>query len=202
MMPRMSHAKPQKLFAVLVAVAIAAMLAGCGGSDQPANNETDAAFVEAMIPHHAIAVAAAQNQYQYGDSKELRNNARDLVNTQMAEITALDQIGKVVGAEYDQTYTAPLNRRNASVIRGDLDANTTGALEVLGLSAEEAGLSDRHTRVIDDEFVAMMIPHHEGAIRMARVQVEKGSNTELVRLARNIISKQSQEIEELKQIKP
>jgi uncharacterized protein (DUF305 family) len=49
-------------------------------------------------------------------------------------------------------------------------------------------------RPFDRAFIDMMIPHHAGAIRMARVETEEGENDELVELAHRIIEAQSREI--------
>jgi uncharacterized protein (DUF305 family) len=47
---------------------------------------------------------------------------------------------------------------------------------------------------VDRDFVAMMIPHHEGAIAMAQAELRYGRNERLRRLAQEIIVSQSQEI--------
>jgi uncharacterized protein (DUF305 family) len=47
----------------------------------------------------------------------------------------------------------------------------------------------------DRDFAAMMIPHHQGAIDMAKVELQFGKNPVLRRLAQGIIVEQSQEIE-------
>jgi uncharacterized protein (DUF305 family) len=50
----------------------------------------------------------------------------------------------------------------------------------------------------DQEFVAMMIPHHQGAIDMARVELKYGKDATLRRLARNIVAAQQKEIKEMR----
>ncbi|SDR20789.1 protein of unknown function [Paraburkholderia fungorum] len=47
---------------------------------------------------------------------------------------------------------------------------------------------------IDDDFVAMMQPHHQGAIDMAEVELRYGHNEQLRRIAQEIIVDQQQEI--------
>jgi uncharacterized protein (DUF305 family) len=58
----------------------------------------------------------------------------------------------------------------------------------------------------DRDFAAMMIPHHQGAVDMARVELQFGKDPVLRRLAQGIIVEQLQEIEvmqrELRQIAP
>lgn len=47
---------------------------------------------------------------------------------------------------------------------------------------------------IDEDFVAMMVPHHQGAIDMAVAELRYGKNEQLKRIAQEIIVTQQQEI--------
>lgn len=47
---------------------------------------------------------------------------------------------------------------------------------------------------VDNDFVAMMVPHHQGAIEMAQAELRYGKNQQLKRLAQEIIVTQQQEI--------
>jgi hypothetical protein len=47
---------------------------------------------------------------------------------------------------------------------------------------------------VDRDFVAMMVPHHQGAIRMAQALLRYGHNERLRRMAQEIIVTQQQEI--------
>lgn len=55
-----------------------------------------------------------------------------------------------------------------------------------------------YTGNADQDFVAHMIPHHEGAIDMAEVELKYGKDPDLKRLARNIIKAQRDEVAFLK----
>ncbi len=50
----------------------------------------------------------------------------------------------------------------------------------------------------DRDFVAMMEPHHQGAIDMARVELRYGKDPELRRMSRDIIASQEREIVEMR----
>ncbi|MEK7581283.1 MAG: DUF305 domain-containing protein [Patescibacteria group bacterium] len=54
------------------------------------------------------------------------------------------------------------------------------------------------TSNIDRHFIAQMIPHHEGAIEMAKLAQERSSRPEIKTLADNIIQSQTEEIEKMK----
>jgi uncharacterized protein (DUF305 family) len=47
---------------------------------------------------------------------------------------------------------------------------------------------------VDADFVAMMVPHHQGAIEMAQAELRHGRNEQLRRIAQEIIVTQLQEI--------
>jgi len=47
---------------------------------------------------------------------------------------------------------------------------------------------------IDRDFVGMMVPHHQGAIDMARAELRYGHNERLKRMAQEIVVTQQQEI--------
>jgi hypothetical protein len=47
---------------------------------------------------------------------------------------------------------------------------------------------------VDADFVAMMVPHHQGAIEMAQAELRYGHNERLRRMAQEIIVTQLQEI--------
>ena len=52
----------------------------------------------------------------------------------------------------------------------------------------------------DAEFVGMMIEHHQGAIDMANIELKSGSDQTLKKMAQNIITSQTAEIQKFKTI--
>src|SRR6201981_476196 len=55
-------------------------------------------------------------------------------------------------------------------------------------------MSIRPSGDVDTDFVAMMVPHHQGAIEMAQAELRYGRNEPLRRMAQEIIVTQLQEI--------
>jgi uncharacterized protein (DUF305 family) len=59
----------------------------------------------------------------------------------------------------------------------------------------DEGMMIRPSGNPDRDFAAMMIPHHQGAIDMAKAELQFGRDPVLRRLAQGIIVEQQQEIE-------
>jgi uncharacterized protein (DUF305 family) len=57
-----------------------------------------------------------------------------------------------------------------------------------------ADMTTKPTGDVDRDFVAMMVPHHQGAVDMANAELKYGHNEQLRRLAQEIVASQSQEI--------
>ena len=57
-----------------------------------------------------------------------------------------------------------------------------------------SGMVIQPTGDVDRDFVAMMTPHHQGAIEMAQAVLRNGRNEQIKRLAQEIIVTQQQEI--------
>src|SRR5258708_1981288 len=69
------------------------------------------------------------------------------------------------------------------------------------LSANDAAMNKmmsdmtiKPTGNVDRDFIAMMVPHHQGAIEMAKAELKYGHNAQLRRLAEKIVEDQQQEI--------
>ena len=74
-------------------------------------------------------------------------------------------------------------------------------MEEMGAGMEKM-MKDMHapeyTGNPDVDFLAMMIPHHEGAVEMARLVLIHGTDPMVRKLAEDIISSQTSEIQAMK----
>jgi len=89
-------------------------------------------------------------------------------------------------------------------------AVTRGPSAAAGSSASDSRLMEAMSKMnqdmaaapatgnVDHDFVAMMIPHHQGAIDMAKVELASGNDPLLRKLAQNIVAAQQREIREMK----
>jgi uncharacterized protein (DUF305 family) len=69
------------------------------------------------------------------------------------------------------------------------------ALEQAMASMHSEMAEVQYTANPDLDFAAMMIPHHVGAVKMAKVELQYGTDSRLRRLAQEIIVTQNSEIE-------
>ena len=53
-------------------------------------------------------------------------------------------------------------------------------------------------KTFDRAFIEMMVPHHQGAIRMASHEFSSGSNPEITALAKRITASQTSQIKQMK----
>lgn len=54
------------------------------------------------------------------------------------------------------------------------------------------------SREVDRMFLEMMVPHHQSANEMAKIELQKGKNPEVKKLAQKIIDEQTREIQQMR----
>jgi uncharacterized protein (DUF305 family) len=178
---------------VVVALAIPAGT-GVAAPARTANttaNATDRAFVREMIPHHKMAVEMAKMAKMHGDHAQIRTLASKIITAQNAEIRTLTTVATSLGVT---AAKMPAN--------GQMSAQTMRDLDTLGVTMSQSGMmmnmSDLDgAKPFDRKFIDMMIPHHQGAIRMARAELAKGRNAKLRSIARAIVTAQAAEIRQM-----
>jgi hypothetical protein len=79
--------------------------------------------------------------------------------------------------------------RSASAPEAQYLAENVGAMTKM-----MADMGIRPSGNVDTDFVALMVPHHQGAIEMAQAELRYGRNEPLRRMAQEIIVTQLQEI--------
>ncbi|MFL9894978.1 MULTISPECIES: CopM family metallochaperone [Paraburkholderia] len=93
---------------------------------------------------------------------------------------------------------APVHAQQPASMPGmDMSGSAGGKSTQAFKAADDKMMQDMsadYTGDADKDFVAHMIPHHQGAIEMAQVELKYGKDPELKRLASNIIKAQHDEI--------
>ncbi|MEO8687758.1 MAG: DUF305 domain-containing protein [Solirubrobacteraceae bacterium] len=169
--------------AALALLALATLVAGCGSDDNgktsASGNATDAAFITDMTTHHQGAIEMAQVAQTRAGHAEVRTLADGIISAQKGQISVMKRIGD--------------DMRGMGMAHGDH----------LGMSQSQMGMNMdlpalRRAKPFDRAFIDMMLPHHQGAIAMARKELAKGSQPALRAIAQDTIDAQSREIAQMR----
>jgi uncharacterized protein (DUF305 family) len=174
--------------ALLAALAVLAVIAaGCGSDDTSGSNSksssgntTDDAFITDMTAHHQGAIDMAKLAQKQADHADIRTLAGDIISAQEGEIAAMKAV------------------RDDMRAMGMHDGGHMGMSEhAMGMDMDMAAL--QRATPFDRAFIDAMVPHHQGAIAMAKAELAKGTQPALRKMATGIISAQTKEIAQMKQ---
>lgn len=154
-------------------------------------NEVDVSFAQGMIPHHAQAVEMSRLAATNDASPEVAALAAEIEGAQQPEIDLMTQWL----SEWGQPAPDPSM---------DMDGmhEMAGGMMMSGMvsSADMERLQEARGAEFDRLFLEFMILHHEGAIDMARQELEGGQNPAARELAQSIIDSQQAEIDRMNQL--
>jgi uncharacterized protein (DUF305 family) len=131
--------------------------------------------------------------------RHCRNVKRFIVNTQwetsmrmpsIVVAAALTMVLALSSAQSDQMNRMQMNMKPA-VSPADKAFAASMQTMMKGMNVKPTGKPDK-------DFVLMMIPHHQGAIDMAKVELQFGSDPGLRQLATDIVAAQEKEIAQMK----
>jgi uncharacterized protein (DUF305 family) len=153
-----------------------AMAAMMKGMMQPFTGKADLDFVSGMVPHHQGAVDMANVVLQFGKDAEIKKLAEGVVKAQVGEIALMKE------------WLAKVDQNTLPVSPDSMKANEA-AMAVMMKNMMVAATGNA-----DVDFVKGMIPHHQGAIDMAKVALQYVKDPALLKLANDIVSAQDREI--------
>lgn len=190
-----------KVASAALALAATVALAGCsandvGGAPEPAVsasasrpdssvsasadfNSQDVMFAQLMIPHHSQAVTMSNAIINKpGMDAETRTLARQIALAQQPEIESM--------TKWLQSW-------------GQADGGMAGmdhGVDDSGMATEEemAELTSAEPEAAQKMFLTMMVNHHNGAIEMAKTEIESGQFPAAVEMATGIVASQQEEI--------
>jgi uncharacterized protein (DUF305 family) len=142
-------------------------------------NDPDTAFAKSMLGHHRGAVDMAKIELKYGTDDEMRKLAQAIIDAQQIEI---DTMKKWLASHPDVSKPKPETQAMQQAYADGMAAMHDEMM---------LGIADP---VADMAFARGMLPHHVGAVAMAKVQLKYGTDEEMRQLAQAIIDAQQPEI--------
>jgi len=107
-------------------------------------------------------------------------------------------LGLVAASAIAGAAAADMNQHGATS-HGD-ETTFSAVMDAAMARMHDAMRAVKPTGNPDRDFAAMMIPHHQGAIDMAEIELRFGTDERLRRLAQGIIVEQRQEIAVMRKI--
>ncbi|MEH1872541.1 DUF305 domain-containing protein [Nostoc sp.] len=155
----------------------------------PADANFDLRFIDAMIPHHQGAVEMAKEAQQKSKHPEIKKLADNIIKSQNQEITQMKQWRQ---AWYPKAGNKPMAYDSQMGHMMEMSSDQMQAM----MMSQDLGASDAK---FDLRFINAMIPHHEGAVTMAKDVLSKSKRPEIKQLAQEIIKAQNTEIKQMQQ---
>ncbi|MGL6343011.1 MAG: DUF305 domain-containing protein [Waterburya sp.] len=155
----------------------------------PADADYDLRFIDGMAVHHQGAVVMAEEALTKAQHPELKKLAQAIIAAQNNEIS---QMKAWRTAWYPQADSAPMAYHSQMGHMMPMsDEQKQGMMMSMDLGSADPEF--------DLRFINAMLPHHEGALVMAKDALGKSSHPEIKKLAQDILTSQQQEITQMKQ---
>jgi uncharacterized protein (DUF305 family) len=155
----------------------------------PADADYDLRFIDSMVFHHQGAVNMAEEALTKSQRSEMKKLAQDIIAAQKQEIEQLKQwrINWYPNAARTPMAWNP-EMGHMMAMSEDMEQSMMMSMDLGQADAD-----------FDLRFIDAMIPHHEGALVMAKDASSKTNRPEIEKLSQDILTSQQKEIDQMKQ---
>ena len=172
-----------KALLLSLAAVIAIAVAGCGGSGGGANTganaytipfiaQNDVQYIDAMVPHHLMAIDMAQMVLDRGASVQIKAIAQAIIS-----------MGKALGMTVTGSDVIPTPPRDPYLDKMMMDMEAMSGAQ------------------LDMMFLKSMIGHHSEAIAIAERALDQLNRADMKANAEAVISDQAREIGEMQALR-
>ena len=156
-----------------------------------ADADYDLRFIDGMTPHHQGAIAMAEDVLKNSQRPELKKLAKEIIQAQQKEIAQMTEWRK-------SWYPNAGNKLMMWHAESNHMMEMTPEFRRNMMMSVDLGKADDK---FDLRFLDAMIPHHEGALVMAKDAIAKSKRPEIQKMAQEILSSQQAEIDQMKQLR-
>lgn len=150
----------------------------------------DAHFIEQMVPHHEDAITMAKLAQTKAKRTEVKQLAQNIIDSQSVEINQMKDW-------YKNWFGKDLPTGEEVMDMHGMMSNKSGMH--MGIRGDESDISRlENADDFDVAFVEHMIPHHQMAVMMASMLKNGTKRSEMKKLADDIISAQTKEIDQMR----
>ncbi len=188
------HTPTTRTLAIAAALTLGFTLAGCStgssssdtgsssSSSTSAHNDQDVMFAQMMLPHHKQAVEMSDMLLVKGSGVDtgVTDLAKQIKAEQSPEIMQLTTWLKGWGEPTESKHSGMGHSMSGMMSDSDMS------------DLDKASAKDAAKLYLDQ-----MVQHHEGAVDMAKTEVDKGKNTDAVAMAKSIVSSQTEQITQM-----
>ncbi len=142
----------------------------------------DLDFANMMMMHHQGAIDMSEMEIAKGTDAQIKAMAQNIITAQKTEIDKMQLLIK--------DYKMPEVKKQTGEMHNELGETMKtmmGKINSMPMTANT-----------DKDYVMMMIPHHEAAVKMAEDEIGHGKFAALKLMAQKMIVDQNKEIEEFK----
>ncbi|GHF58046.1 hypothetical protein GCM10017781_37830 [Deinococcus metalli] len=141
-----------------------------GALEKLSGKAFDRAFLSMMIPHHQAAIDMARAVLPLNKDATVKQWATQVIQDQSREITVMTKLLATYGGA-DTAMSATMKSGMA-----------------------EMATAIKTSKQPDQAFVQGMLPHHSSALDMAQLALQKSANSQVLTLARDIVTAQAKEM--------
>ena len=194
------HTTTTRALASAAALTVGLTLAGCSTSNTDSSadktsastsaalkhNDQDVTFTQEMRAHHQQAIEMSDMLLDKGSdvAPDVTSLAKQIKAEQAPEIRTMTGWLKAWG---EPTTTSSMSGMDHSSMSGGMMSG--GEMDAL----EKASAADAGKLYLEQ-----MIEHHTSAVDMATTEADEGTNTDAVALAKSIVSSQTKQITQMK----
>lgn len=154
------------------------------------SNTIDAHFIEQMIPHHEDAITMAKLAPEKAQRAEIKQLAQNIIDSQGREINQMKDW-------YKNWFGREVPTGSQVMTQHGMMGNASGMH--MGMMGDGSDLTRlKNAENFDKAFIEEMIPHHQMAVMMATMLKNATNREEMKRLADDIITSQSNEINQMR----